>query len=166
MSVYDADAKALGGNRKIGLRYRSVREFTEDLLGLDLDFRLLARDVGHDVIDDIKGRDAWIARPRDRLHCSHNHRFDTESSVQSGERWRKTYDGAIRICDNKALRESAIGLLFFDQADVIVIDLGDQKRNVLVHSIAGRIGNYGVAGAGKGLFGLTGDGRREARKHD
>ena len=47
------------------------------------------------------------------------------------------------------------------QAEMLGVDLRDQKRHVLVHSIRRRIADHRIARAGEGRFGLAGDVRRQ-----
>ena len=49
---------------------------------------------------------------------------------------------------------------------MFVVDLRDQKRNIVIHSIARRITYHGISGTCESLFGLTGDVRWQTREHD
>src|SRR5262245_25520069 len=86
--------------------------------------------------------------------------------MQCGQ-WRSNADHcAVRISDYKSFSKPAILFLRLYKTDMLVIDLRNKQRHVLVHAIAGRIADDGITGTRKCLFGLAGNRRRQARKDD
>ena len=101
-------------------------ENTKDLLSFGLDLWLFAGDVWENIIGNVERSHARIPGTRYRLHCRNDHGFDAEFSMQGGQRRGKADNRTVRVCNDKAFGETAILTLFRDQAEMVVIDLGDQ----------------------------------------
>src|SRR5687767_9187564 len=86
--------------------------------------------------------------------------------MKCGKRRSKTGDGTVRVCHDESFAKSATLALGFDQPDMLVVDLRNEKRNVIIHAIAGRITYHCKAGTRKRLFCFTCNARWQAREDD
>ena len=118
---------------------------------------------GHDVAEGIERSNAGVSRSRECLHRGHLHRFQTESILQRTQCRDESDRGAVRIRDDKAV---AAPVLPLHERRVIGIDLRDQQRDVLLHTVVSRIRDYRIAGLREGTFDLSGYARIEPGKHE
>lgn len=99
VAVHDGDAVAGSGDAEGALldKGRLVRaDGAEDLAGLSLELILLARDEGHDVVDDVHGGHARVAGARDGLHGDDGDGGDgTEGGLEGGEGDDEADDGTV-----------------------------------------------------------------------
>src|ERR1043166_7967738 len=136
MAVDHIYAKTLCRNREIRLDDRTVREFANDLLRLDLNLWLLTGDVRDDIVHNIERRNAGITGTRYRLKCCQDNGFDAKAAMQCRDRRSESANGTSRVRDDKSLRKTTVRFLRFDKPHVFVIYLRDQQRHVFVHPVA------------------------------
>ena len=79
------------------------RRAAEDLLrSRSRSFLFAAADVRNDVAEDVEGRDAGIACPRDRLHGRHHAPCERPNAAQRRENHRQDDGRAVRVGDDRA----------------------------------------------------------------
>ena len=131
--VHDGDAVARGRDAQAVLLDKGlagVVEPAEDLAGLGLELVLLARDEGHDVVDDVHGRDARVAGAGDGLHGDDADGGDgAKGGLQRGKGYDEPDDGAVGVADEEALGEAVDGALVRDEVEVREVDGGNNERN-------------------------------------
>lgn len=156
VAVHDGDAVARGRDAEAALLDKglgAVVEAAEDLARLRLELILLALDVGHDVVDDIHGRDARVAGARDGLHgddadCGNG----AKGSLQGGKGDDEADDGAVGVADEEAAREPVDGALVGDEVEMRKVHGRDDEGNQRVAAVVLCVGEDGDLGPQKLLL--------------
>ena len=150
MSIHDGHAitRSRDAQRALLLQHRSIpRQGTQDLARLVLELILLARDEGHDVIEDVHGADARVSGSGDGLHRDDGGEVDgAEGGLQGGEGHGYAYDGAVGVADEEALGEGAGLALVGDEVEVVEVDGGDDEGHVGVLAVVFGVGEDCEAG--------------------
>lgn len=151
VAVHDGDAVAGGGDAEGGLLGEGcprVVEGAEDLAGLGLELVLLAADEGHDVVDDVHGAHARVARARDGLHGDDaDGGYGAEGGLEGGEGPHEADDGAVGVAHEEAAREAVGAPLVRYQVQVGQVDgrhdEGDEGVAAVVFGV-GEDGDFGL----------------------
>ncbi len=129
MPIEDGNAVGVRAEHDVGVHTATIHHTPQHLAQLLRELLLLARDVGHDVVQNIERGHAGIPRAGDRLHRRHKDLANAKRRVQRLERQRHARDRAVRTGDDEA-GPAAPGALRFDKCHVIGVDLRDEQRHV------------------------------------
>ena len=116
-----------------------ARKIAEDLLRLAFHLVFFAADVRNHIGVDVHGRDARIARARNRLHRGHHHAPDAEL-LQRSQRHHQHHGRAIRIRRRSAL-PSALASLLRQKLQMSALISGTSSGTSGIHAMIARVRN-------------------------
>lgn len=150
MTIHDRNAVACSRHAEALLLHEGglgVIDTTEDLAGLGLELVLLARDEGHDVVDDVHGADSGVARAADGLHGDDADGGDgAKGGLEGGEGDDEADDGAVGVADQEALLEAVDGALVGDEVEMGEVHGGDDEGNEGIAAVVLGVGEDGDVG--------------------
>lgn len=156
MSVDNGDAVA--GSRHAGFGKGSEGrgggvEAAEDLESFPFHLFFLARDERNNIINDIKGGNAWVTSTRDGLHCLDEDTVERAKGILKGlERDDKASSGTIGVGDDKALGKRVKGALVGNEGEMGGVDGGNNEGNGGVAAVVFGIGKDDEVSFEKGEF--------------
>ena len=117
VAVDDRDAIATGAHARSERLDDVAIELAQQLEHLLFHLLFFVADVGNDVVEDVHGGYAGIARAADGLHGGGKDLLDSKAIVDGLESQHRAHDRAVGVGDDVAARLLAPGLLF-DQVKV------------------------------------------------
>lgn len=150
VAVHDRNAVAGGRDTETILldkRSTGLVETAQDLASFGLKLILLARDEGHDIVDDIHARNTGVASTRDGLHGDDGDGGDgTEGGLEGGKGDDEADDGAVGVAHKEALVKLADGTLVRDEVEMRKVDSGNDERDEGIASVVLCVGEDGDIG--------------------
>lgn len=133
-------------------------ERTQDLLGLGLELVLLARNEGHDIVNDVHAADTGVSSTRDSLHGDDGYGIDlAEAGLEGGKGGDEANDGAVAVAYQEALVEAEGLALVGDQVEMVEVDGRDDEGHEGVASVVLCVGEDGNVGVLELLLDVAGD---------
>lgn len=132
-----------------------IDETAEDFQDLPLHLLLFSTYIGHDVVEHIERRRAWVSRARDRLKSSDEAGVEgSKRTLKSGEGDDEARGGAVGVGDDESFAEGrrVEGALVGDDGEVRGVDEWNDERDVWIPTVVFRIGEHGELSSSKGSF--------------
>lgn len=163
------DAEGMGSVHVEGeLAVVVLDDAAEDLEGLPFDLFFLAGDVGDDVVGDVEGGDAGVARAGDGLHGGDDARVEgSERALEGTEGDDEAGGGAVGVGEDEATveRGRVEGLLLGDHRKVGGVGEGDDEGNTRIPAVGLGVGEDGEIGGPEGALWARGQRGGEERRH-
>ena len=103
----------------------------------------LAANVGHDVVNHVKGGNTWVACTASGLQSGNNHPLYRIASLLQGKNGHHVgLEGAVRLYGHKALVPAVVLFLGSDNVSVVWVDFWNQHGHVGCPAVGTGIGNY------------------------